>query len=94
MSVDDLPTVFVSEWLFSRLLDYSLTLPTETTVGKWWRAERPRGSGRWILCAYGPHEDSSKVSIIRRRLDWLPWLDRFEVVGGHTLPAMDREATL
>lgn len=35
-----------------------------------------------------------KVSIIRRRVSTLPWLEEYEMVNAEALPQMNKEATL
>ena len=93
MTVDDLPTVGVSENVFRRLLEYSCSIPTGTTIGKWWKREQPRGSGRWLLGCFGPSRRPDRVRIHWRRLDWYPWLEDHEQTNADDLPPINLEAS-
>lgn len=52
---------------FNKLLEYSASYPTGTTVGKCWKAHL--GTGEWVHLEYAGHPtDDSKVLIISRNI--------------------------
>lgn len=90
-----MPKVLVSRELFDKLMDYSCSIPTGTTVGKWWksRVDYHDASKGWLLCCYDESDEEGMVLIRRRRLDWYPWIKGFEVEGGADLPRLDKKAS-
>ena len=92
-TVDTRPAVAVSKRVFDRLMDYSCSVPTGTTFGKWWKRESPRGSGRWLLGVYGPDDDPTMAKIHWRRLTWYPWVKDDEPENADDLPPLNRKAS-
>lgn len=92
-TVDDRPTVFVSKADFDSLMDYSCSIPTGTTNGKWWKREAPRGSGNWLLGVYGPDENPKMVKIHWRRLRWMPWIEDGKPENAEGLPSLNPKAS-
>ena len=92
-TVDEHPAVEVSQSLFNRLMDYSCSMPTGTTIGKWWKCESPRGSGRWLLGVYGPDENPKMVRIHWRRLLWYPWIKDDKPTNVENLPPLNAKAS-
>jgi len=95
-TVETLPVVGVSKRVFDKLMDYSCSLPTGTTIGKWWkcRVDYHDASKGWLLCCYGPHKtDPDKVTIHRRRLDWYPWTKDDAPTNAGDLPPLNQESS-
>lgn len=61
-------TLFLYPWELDSMPEYSTTLPTGTTVGKVWRADKNvnvRGaSPEWVVAMYIPDEDPKMVGIV------------------------------
>lgn len=85
------PTVYVSRNTFERLMEYSHSVPSMTTIGKWWKAKTI--NNQWLLCCYAEHPDPNKVRILRRRLEWLPWVKDDCPINGSDLPTINHEAS-
>ena len=90
-----LPRVLVSKSLFDRLMDYSCSTPSGTTIGKFWkcRVDYHDASKGWLLCCYGPHEDPNKVMIHYRRMECYPWIEGDTMEGGSDLPPLNKKAS-
>lgn len=62
-------TLFLFSWELDSIPAYSTTLPTATTLGKFWRRNlnvfTPGAEPEWQVCAYSEHEDPRSVTIIK-----------------------------
>lgn len=95
-TVDELPAVAVSESVFKRLMDYSCSVPTGTTIGRWWkrRVDYNDASKGWLLGCYGPcATDPSKVTMHWRRLTWYPWIEDDAPTNAGDLPPLNPKAS-
>lgn len=94
-TVEDLQRVLVGKGLFDRLMDYSCSTPSGTTVGKWWKSRvdyYDAGKG-WLLCCYGLSDRPDQVLIHRRRLEWYPWIEDDEPQGVEGLPLLNKKVS-
>lgn len=70
----DLPTIELYPDQLEALLDYSMTLPTGTTVGKMWRRDcnvfRKHLGPDWIVGRYVPSSDPGYIGIEWLRPVW------------------------
>lgn len=67
------PVERISRKTFDALPEYSLTLPSLTTIGKVWKANRAMtwagrtGPDDWLICEFVSHPDPNLVGIDYRR---------------------------
>ena len=95
-TIDDLPAVAVSKRVFDELLDYSCSIPTGQTIGRWWKCRRDYHdvSEGWLVACYAEcREDPTKVRILRRRLTWYPWVEDHAPVNAEEFPALNEKAS-
>lgn len=85
MSASDQPIVLIAREELMRLPDYSMSLPTGTTIGKRWR--RDNGKGGWAIGEYVPsaipdHVDIkwSQVQLLEDLLDESKHVDNLETL--------------
>ena len=60
------PVAWVPESVFNRLLEYSSSLPTGTTIGKQWKTQM--GDGSWWLREYIDIGDPQVVGITSKHI--------------------------
>ena len=58
--VTDKPTVYVSQTVFDKLMDYSCSIPTGTTASRWWKSKRTDG---WMLGCYAASDKEGYINI-------------------------------
>ncbi len=68
MSEDE--TVMLTQQEFDDLPEYSMSLPTGTTIGKQWKMGwgRPDGPLTWYLCEYVEIDEPGYVGIQRKEI--------------------------
>jgi hypothetical protein len=62
------PLVFMERAEMLELPEYSVTLPTGTTIGKRWRRRDPQATSGWTMGEYVPHADPALVGIRWREI--------------------------
>lgn len=60
--LDHAPTLLLHYEQFNSISEYSWTLPTATTIGKFWRTETKDGT--WFVGCYAEDGDPTKVRIL------------------------------
>lgn len=58
--------IALTQEAFNKLMEYSTTNPTGTTIGKQWK--RHKGGDEWLMCEYIPHSDPNLVGISYKKI--------------------------
>lgn len=56
--------LFLFPWELDSMPEYSMSLPTGTTIGKVWRRRQHGAPSEWIVGMYVPHRNPKTVGII------------------------------